>query len=54
MLPLLVAHLVEIGHGHFGAALNTATVRLQFAQNQFEQGGFTHAVWPQQADTVTA
>src|SRR5690606_24736851 len=50
----LVTQLVEIRHFQLGTDLDAATGRLQFAQQQLEQGGLAGAVGTQQTDTVAA
>ena len=44
--------MVEVGHLQVGALAHFAAVGLEFAQNHFEQGGFTYAVRANQANLV--
>ena len=39
------AELIEIGNFLLTADADSAVGRLQFAQNQLEEGGFTDTVW---------
>ncbi len=48
----LLAHLVEVGNVHGGAALYAAAIGFQLAQDEFEQGSFAHAIGAQQANAV--
>jgi hypothetical protein len=50
----LVAELVEVGHFLARAALDAALVRLDFAQDELDQGGLAGAVGADQAQLVAA
>ena len=46
----LGAQLVEVGHAEVAAPANVPAVRWQFAEQQFQQGGFADAVGTDQTD----
>ena len=48
-----VAHLVKVRHLQVGTLANFAAVRLQLAQDEFEQGGFARAIGAEQTDFFT-